>query len=138
MVFENIVGKGENAGNQHFLLFPQCFPHFQKQILLHKSHSPCYQNVFYMDRCGILLYAKGLRFESYCFTVEVCTENLDIYPNFCTFKKVQCLLDREVELHPDMKPCHDKLGGQFINREYIFSVAAYQKYLTRLGELMIF
>ena len=24
---ENIVGKGENAGNQHFLLYPQCF-HF--------------------------------------------------------------------------------------------------------------
>ena len=23
--FENIVGKGDNAGNQHFLLFPQCF-----------------------------------------------------------------------------------------------------------------
>ena len=23
--FENIVGKGENAGYQHFLLFPQCF-----------------------------------------------------------------------------------------------------------------
>ena len=23
--FENI-GKGENAGNQHFLHFPQCFP----------------------------------------------------------------------------------------------------------------
>ena len=22
---KNIVGKGENAGNQHFLLFPQCF-----------------------------------------------------------------------------------------------------------------
>ena len=22
---EYIVGKGENAGNQHFLLFPQCF-----------------------------------------------------------------------------------------------------------------
>ena len=22
---ENIVGKGENAGNQHFLHFPQCF-----------------------------------------------------------------------------------------------------------------
>ena len=22
---ENIVGKGENAGNRHFLLFPQCF-----------------------------------------------------------------------------------------------------------------
>ena len=23
---ENIVGKGENAGHQHFLLFQQCFP----------------------------------------------------------------------------------------------------------------
>ena len=22
---ENNVGKGKNAGNQHFLLFPQCF-----------------------------------------------------------------------------------------------------------------
>ena len=24
-VLENIAGKGENAGYQHFLLFPQCF-----------------------------------------------------------------------------------------------------------------
>ena len=23
---ENTVGKGENSGYQHFLLFPQCFP----------------------------------------------------------------------------------------------------------------
>ena len=30
--FENIVGKGENAGNQHFLLLPQCFLLFPKQI----------------------------------------------------------------------------------------------------------
>ena len=30
--FEIIVGKGENAGNQHFLLFPQCFPPFPNQI----------------------------------------------------------------------------------------------------------
>ena len=28
---ENIVGKGENSGNQHFLLFQQCF---QKVSLL--------------------------------------------------------------------------------------------------------
>ena len=25
-IFENIAGKGENACNQHLLLFPQCFP----------------------------------------------------------------------------------------------------------------
>ena len=30
--FENIVGKGKNAGNQHFVLFPQCFLPFTKQI----------------------------------------------------------------------------------------------------------
>ena len=27
--FENIVGKVENAGNQHFLLYLQCFPRHQ-------------------------------------------------------------------------------------------------------------
>ena len=30
---ENIVGRGENAGYQHFLLFPQCF---QKTFLMHR------------------------------------------------------------------------------------------------------
>ena len=29
--FENIVRKGENAGNQHFLLFQQCFQPDQRQ-----------------------------------------------------------------------------------------------------------
>ena len=37
---ENTVGKGENAGNQHFLLFPQCFPKLAcgnefKALLIH-------------------------------------------------------------------------------------------------------
>ena len=31
--FENIVGKGENADYQHFLLFPQCFLFYQGKIL---------------------------------------------------------------------------------------------------------
>ena len=30
--FENIVGKGENVDNQHFLLFLKCFLPFPKQI----------------------------------------------------------------------------------------------------------
>ena len=29
---ENIVGKGENAGYQHFLLFPQCFPKLKLKL----------------------------------------------------------------------------------------------------------
>ena len=42
--FENIVEKGENAGNQHFLLFPQCFLPFSKQISIfgiHMYHVVC-------------------------------------------------------------------------------------------------
>ena len=39
--FENIVGKGENAGNQHFLFFPQCFLPFPKQISIFDTHSNC-------------------------------------------------------------------------------------------------
>ena len=30
--FENIVGKEENAGYQHFLLFPQCFLAYETQL----------------------------------------------------------------------------------------------------------
>ena len=30
--FENIVGRGENAGHQHFLLFPQCFLPYERKI----------------------------------------------------------------------------------------------------------
>ena len=29
--FENIVGKGENAGSQHFLLLQQCFLIYQEE-----------------------------------------------------------------------------------------------------------
>ena len=32
--FENIVGKGENSSNQHFLNFPQCFLPIQNEYLL--------------------------------------------------------------------------------------------------------
>ena len=28
---KNTVGKGGNAGNQHFLLFPQCFLVYQRE-----------------------------------------------------------------------------------------------------------
>ena len=36
--FENIVGTEENAGNQHFLHFPQCFLPFPKQISIFPSN----------------------------------------------------------------------------------------------------
>ena len=37
LALENIVGKEENAGNQHFLLFPQCFLLFPAQISVFES-----------------------------------------------------------------------------------------------------
>ena len=39
--FENILGKGENAGNQNFVLSPKCFLPFTKQILIFESHLFC-------------------------------------------------------------------------------------------------
>ena len=35
--FETILGKGGNAGNQHCLLFPQCFLRFPKQNSIFES-----------------------------------------------------------------------------------------------------
>ena len=39
--FENIVEKGENANNQHFLLFSQCFLPFPRQISIFQSPLFC-------------------------------------------------------------------------------------------------
>ena len=35
--FKNILGKGENAGNQHFLLLPNCFLPFQKKFQFYSN-----------------------------------------------------------------------------------------------------
>ena len=39
--FENIAEKGKIAGNQHFLLFPQCILLFPKQISIFESELIC-------------------------------------------------------------------------------------------------
>ena len=41
---ENIVGKRENAGNQHFLLFPQRFPPFLKTHIIFKAEGQTIRN----------------------------------------------------------------------------------------------
>ena len=40
--FENIVGKGENAGNQHIVLFKQCFLPYQRQKSSLELHLFCF------------------------------------------------------------------------------------------------
>ena len=56
---ENIVGKGENASNQHFLLFPQCFLPFPEQILIFKLHFSCCLPILSILTCP-----------TFCFSVK--------------------------------------------------------------------
>ena len=60
MPFEKIVGKGENAGNQHFLLFPYFFLLIPKRISAFKLHlflSPTH--AFNLDGSGEELKGKA-------------------------------------------------------------------------------
>ena len=82
--FENIVGKGENADNQKFLLFPQCFlpsktsfPYF---ILF--CFVVCKINAFNLDPSKILSFGKELKWKSKKFC--------NLTKNFSNFKYERC------------------------------------------------
>ena len=57
--FENIVGKEENAGNQHFLLFLQCFLPFPPFFFL-SNISLLPTNVSNLDQSKNLSFGKDL------------------------------------------------------------------------------
>ena len=57
--FENIVGKGENAVSQHFLLFPQCF------LTLLKTYFNLYS--YFCRRYMVSIWTEVLR--SHCLSV---------------------------------------------------------------------
>ena len=58
--FENIVGKGEDAANQHLLLFPQCFLIFHRHVPILKQKSCA--NAFQSEHAkkSFCLYKAGL------------------------------------------------------------------------------
>ena len=58
IAFENIAGKGENAGNQHFLLCLQCFLHFQKKLYNSVTFILLPAILFNFDQSKILLFVK--------------------------------------------------------------------------------
>ena len=59
--FENSVGKGENAGNQHFLLFPHCFlPFFNQIIIFSATFILSSANPFNFDQPKNLSFGKEL------------------------------------------------------------------------------
>ena len=57
----NMVGKGENAGNQHFLLFPQCLHPYKGKFASFEPHLKLSSaNAFNLDKATVLLFGKGL------------------------------------------------------------------------------
>ena len=55
MVFDNIVGKEENAGKQYFLLFPTMFSSLSEgEIIFSAMFIPLTANAFNLDRSKIL------------------------------------------------------------------------------------
>ena len=64
--FENLVGKGENAGNQHFLLFPKMFTSLQKANLdffFLFTFILSSANALNLDQYKILSFGKELNVE---------------------------------------------------------------------------
>ena len=55
---KTLCEKGENAGNQHFLLFPQCFLPFLKQTLIFQSRLFCHLQCLYFDQCKNVLFGE--------------------------------------------------------------------------------
>ena len=73
---ENTVGNEENAGNQHFLLFPQCFLPYQveKSSSLTEFFSSS-ANAFSLDPIKILSFDKDL-----IYICSVSTYNNRVFP----------------------------------------------------------
>ena len=58
--FEN-VGKEENAGNQLFLLFPQCFLPYLREIIIPATFILSSTNAFNLYQSKFFLFGKDLR-----------------------------------------------------------------------------
>ena len=61
--FQNTVGKGENAGNHHFLLVPPCLlPHPKEEIVILAMFNLSSANAFNLVTSKILFFGKELTF----------------------------------------------------------------------------
>ena len=84
MAFENIVGKGENAGNhfhQHFLCIAQCFVPLPKQILDFQSYQFLLSNgTLNFRQSKNLSFGKGLKVLSEHYETKCASENFANIP----------------------------------------------------------
>ena len=83
---ENFVGKGENAGNQHFHLFPQYFPPYQKEIVpFQQPQCSCFlQMLSIWLRLTFCPLGKGLVdiLSIYHFSMGECNTILSAYTKY--------------------------------------------------------
>ena len=60
--FENTMGKGENASNQHSLFFPTVFSILsRREIIILATCNLLSANAFNLDTSKMLLFGKGLK-----------------------------------------------------------------------------
>ena len=79
--FENIVKKGENTGNQHLILFPQCFQPYQRQkIIILSTLILSSANAFSLDQSKILSFGKEFKILSSSI-VNKSNRLLNFFPN---------------------------------------------------------
>ena len=74
---QNMVGKGENAGNQHFLFFTPCFLPIPKHFNFLIAFNLLSANAFNLEHFKILLFGK----ESSERTERTCRQLINLYPN---------------------------------------------------------
>ena len=74
-LFENILEKGENADDQHFLLLPRCFLPYDRQIKCFELNSNFLSaNAFNLDKAKIMSCGKRLKlqlFAAYFWTKHI-------------------------------------------------------------------
>ena len=71
---ENIVGKGENAGYQHFLLLPQCFPTDRRQKFILTTFIVC--KSFEFGQVQKLSFGKQLIIALFMNQLYTASENI--------------------------------------------------------------
>ena len=69
---ENTVRKGENAGNQHFLLFPQCFTPFPRQILIFQPNLICHLVTSILSFSHNVFYPSQNKFQFFNLSSSLC------------------------------------------------------------------
>ena len=88
--FGNIVGKGENAGFQHFRLFPEYFVPFKTQVSIFWSHLFCRLQMLSIWTSLKLLLGKELK--DTCIILSFVSAHL----SFCQMTKFRLFQTKSV------------------------------------------